>query len=458
MSFQPVGLIKLPQGVSIMDNLVLSRSKVWFEDKELEYRFPGEWDVQILSHIPIRVLRQEEIYQKIKNPIGCSPLSNCLQQGMKVCIIADDISRPTRTDIIIPILIEYLNQNRISKESIRIVISSGTHKKMSQIEKKLKFGSGICKSIKIIDHDIKNNLVFMGKTSLGTPVYVNKTVATSDLVIGIGGIYPHDNAGFSGGAKLILGVSGIKTILYFHDRRKGTKRGKTIHNELRNDMIETARLCKMNFSINNLISQDREIVDIYAGDLELAYSEGLKKAKYLYRVQNPVDSDADLIVADTYPFDISCSVSRKGWWPVTLPRDCSNQRIIIAAIPNGIDEHILFPFKQTKYLSLPKRLNRRFQTHSVSEFIMLISKKISLKRIKRKVYATNKRASVNPTICPPPVFFHHDLDNNPNINLSNFIFFNNLRDCLDQIKIRVKKKNIKVWFYKASSLTYSIMT
>ena len=93
-----------------MDNLVLSRTKAWFEDKELEYRFPGEWNVKILSHLPIRVLDQKEIYQKIQNPIGCSALSNYLQQGMKVCIISDDISRPTRTDIIIPILIEYLNQ------------------------------------------------------------------------------------------------------------------------------------------------------------------------------------------------------------------------------------------------------------------------------------------------------------------------------------------------------------
>jgi hypothetical protein len=149
-------------------------------------------------------------------------------------------------------------------------------------------------------------------------------------------------------------------------------------------------------------------------------------------------------------------MSRKGWWPV-LNRNCSNQRLIIAAIPNGINEHILFPFKQPKYLSLPKMLSRRLQTHSVLESIMLISKKISLKIKKRKVYPKHKRASINPNYIAPPVFFHHDLDANPNINLSNFIFFNNLGDCFDQIKIRVKKKNIKVWFYKTSSLTYSTM-
>ena len=103
-------------------------------------------------------------------------------------------------------------------------------------------------------------------------------------------------------------------------------------------------------------------------------------------------------------------------------------------------------------------LSRRLQTHSVLEFIIFMSKKIHLKGIKNKVYPKHKRASINPNYIAPPVFFHHNLDINPNINLSNFIFFNNLGDCFDQIKIRVKKKNIKVWFYKASSLTYSTMT
>ena len=446
-----------------MENVVLSRKKAWHEDKQIEYRFPIEWNLKVLSHLPVNVLDKREIYEKITNPIGCYPLQKYIQTGNKICIICDDISRPTRSDVIIPILLQYLNQIGVPNESISIVISSGTHKKMSQIEKNLKFGPDICKSIKIIDHDLKRNLVFMGKTSLGTPVYVNKTVATSDLVIGIGGILPHGQAGFSGGAKLILGVSGIKTILYFHDRRKGANRGKTTDNELRNDMTEAARLCKMNFIINNLISQDREIVDIYAGDLESAYIEGVKKAKYLYQVQNPNDSDADLIVADTYPFDISFLMSGKGWWPV-IARNGKHQRLIIAAIPNGLNEHMLFPFKQPKYLFLLKMLSRKLQTHSVSEFIMFMSKKIYLNGIKKKLYPNLNRASVKPIKNVPPAFFHHDLDINPNISLSNYrfinnlIFYNNLADCFDQIKTRVKKKNIKVLFYKASSLTYSIMT
>jgi hypothetical protein len=150
-------------------------------------------------------------------------------------------------------------------------------------------------------------------------------------------------------------------------------------------------------------------------------------------------------------------VSRKGWWPVELTRNCSNQRIIIAAIPNGIDEHILFPFKQPKYLSLPTKLSRRLRTHSVSEFVTLISKKICLKRIKNKVYPKHIGTYVNPNINTRPAFFHHDLDINPNIDLSNYIFSNNLAECFDQIRIREKKKKIKVWFYKASSLTYPSM-
>ncbi len=49
-----------------------------------------------------------------------------------------------------------------------------------------------------------------------TEGYVNRQIIKHDLIIGWGGIYPHSTAGFSGGAKLILGVCSIRTILHFH--------------------------------------------------------------------------------------------------------------------------------------------------------------------------------------------------------------------------------------------------
>jgi lactate racemase len=325
-----------------MTNLLKSRSRAWFEDVERTYSFPENWNIHVYNHGSRRVLGPNEIRNEIQDPIGCLPLTSYLTPGMKICIVCDDISRPTRTDIILPIILDIFKVGGIHNQNIQIVIASGAHSKMTKEEKIVKFGKKVCQEINIVDHDYNEGGVYIGTTELGTPVYVNQAVANSDFILGIGGIYPNSVAGFGGGAKLILGVCGINTIRHFHFRRRGINRGEAIINDFRNDLLDAARICGMKFIINNLISEDREIIGIVAGDVEQAYLEGLKTAQDIYAVTDPSEFDFDLIVADTYPFDLSYVYAKKGFWPFTYCRpNC--HRLIIADISAGVGYHGLFP-------------------------------------------------------------------------------------------------------------------
>ena len=134
--------------------------------------------------------------------------------------------------------------------------------------KVLKFGQTLIDKVQILDHNSNEDLVYAGRTSSGTPVFINRYVAESDFVIGIGGIYPSQPAGFSGGAKIILGVCGINTIRYFHFRRQGVVRGGRIDNEFRKDVTEAAQIAGLKFIINNLVSEKREVIDIFAGNMQ----------------------------------------------------------------------------------------------------------------------------------------------------------------------------------------------
>ena len=71
-----------------------------------------------------------------------------------------------------------------------------------------------------------------------------------DLKIGVGCIYPHPIAGFSGGAKIILpAVCGVETTRMMHDYLRGSReRGGSIHTELRQDMVAVARKVGLDFS------------------------------------------------------------------------------------------------------------------------------------------------------------------------------------------------------------------
>ncbi len=327
-----------------MKNSFQLKHSAWYKDSPVTYNFPGNWDISMFTVKESPVLSSEQIVGRIENPVGAERISVMARPGMKVLIITDDIVRPSRTDIVLPILIDLLIGNGIRKEDISILISSGTHSLMTREEMVLKFGKEITDNFPVYTHDYSKNNKYIGKTSQATPVYINKRIVQSDLVIGVGGIYPHDPAGFGGGAKLILGVSGISTILHFHRKRSGTRMGGDITNDFRRDVSDAARLAHLDFIVNMIINGDREIIELVAGDTEKAFHEGIQRARELLSVPAPEDNYYDLIIADVYPIDSTYAFMRKGWWPVwSASGDCF--RLVIASMPKGPGGHMLFPSK-----------------------------------------------------------------------------------------------------------------
>ncbi len=430
-----------------MKNIINSRRKCWSSDEDVSYEFPGNWDIKVFSHESENNLDQEEVFNRIQNPIGCHPLSLQLKPGMKVTIISDDISRPTRTDLIIPVVLKILNNIGISMKDVSIVIASGTHARMSNKEKVLKFGSSVNRDIKIIDHNYRKGNVYIGRTSFGTPMYINRYLTESDFLIGVGGIYSSSPAGFGGGAKLILGVCGEETIKNFHFKRNGVKKGGSVSNEFRNDLLEAARLAKMNFIINNLISKDRDIIEIFAGDVQDAFISGANRAKDIYGVSSPNKYPFDLVISDVYPFDSSFTFTRKGNWPVST---CDEQcyRLVISAIHGGLGYHGLFPVKVNRL----QKLLRSYKKYKELKTKELIKKVILKTRNKFKPVNLKKADSVN--TYRSPVNFIHNLPDNPPFIQSGISFTNSLEDFIKIVQDSTKNRDLKVGFYQASSLTF----
>src|SRR6185503_15976952 len=94
--------------------------------------------------------------------------------------------------------------------------------------------------------------VDLGRTSRGTPVWVDRGVVEADLRVLTGRISHHYFAGFSGGRKSILpGVSARATIVANHRLVLDFSRGCRVHdrvfggnlvgNPVHEDMVEAAR-------------------------------------------------------------------------------------------------------------------------------------------------------------------------------------------------------------------------
>ncbi len=345
-------------------------SAAWYGDKPITINFPSSWDVIVVGRKNIPALTEDQIREKISNPIGSPRLSVLASKRNRVAIIIDDITRPTPTAKLIPFILEELNQAGINEDSIVIVVASGTHKSASKEDIIKKVGENIANKIRVIPHDCRRNLVYLGKSSRGTPLYVNQTVIECDLKIGVGGIYPHAGAGFSGGSKIIMpGVCGVESARYTHYYIKGAhQRGGSLESDFRLELEELVAKVGLDFVVNVVLNQKREIAGIFVGDRILAHRQGAKFATELYNV-SPVE-DADVIVANMYPFDTSLLfATRKGLWPLMSGKSNSS-KVALATCPMGLGFHSLTPLSK----SLLSRVLYRLKYLKLKEFLNLISK------------------------------------------------------------------------------------
>ncbi len=250
-----------------------------------------------------------EILQALNNPIGSEPLNEIVQAGDRVAIVVDDATRPAPSRITVPPLLERLNQHGIKDEDITIIFGCGTHRTVKPHEARELLSEEVVNRLRTLSHDCHaKDHVYMGTTKKhGTKVFVNKTFAEADVRILTGDIEMHYYAGFGGGRKSVLpAVSSVETIQHNHSMildpkaRTGVLEGNPIHE----DMVEAARLAKVDFILNVVADGNGEIAQAFAGDLEKAFYEGVKLVEEMYKV--PIDRRADIAVVSPggHPTDI----------------------------------------------------------------------------------------------------------------------------------------------------------
>ncbi len=219
-----------------------------------------------------------EIERSLDEPLGkrLEELAGCRSAS----ILASDITRPAPSHILLPPLIRRLKELGIM--DIRVVFGLGTHRRMTEDEvRRLLQG---CIKVPHMQHDT-GRCVHLGETVRGTPVEINETVASSDLIIATGNIEYHYYAGYSGGAKAVLpGVSSENSVIRNHelmrDPRSATGR---LDSPVRLDMEDAAAVAGLDFILNAVLNGRNEIVQAVAGDYIRAHRSGAATVDRMYR-------------------------------------------------------------------------------------------------------------------------------------------------------------------------------
>jgi nickel-dependent lactate racemase len=288
-----------------------------------------------------------EIERALKEPLNSKRLAEIAKPEHKVAIVVDDATRPAPSHLMVPPLLNELNTASVKDENVTVIFGCGTHKAVTQEEAVQLLGEDVLRRVKTLSHDYRAaDLVYVGETKkYGTKVYLNKVFAEADLKILTGDIGFHYYAGYGGGRKSVLpGVSGEETIKHNHamilfpNAKTGVLEGNPVHE----DMIEAARLAKVDFILNVVTNSKGEVVKAFAGDLEQAFYEGVKVVDEMYRVT--VDRKADIVIVSPggHPADVNLFQAYKGVDSALEVVKRGGVIVLVAECPEGHGNQVFY--------------------------------------------------------------------------------------------------------------------
>lgn len=242
----------------------------------------------------------------LKNPIGQDkPVLERFHAGEQIAIVVSDSFRATGIDRLLPGLLDALHGAGCRDEDIFFLFSTGSHRGPTDTEAMRILGTEVFLRFRdrTFTHDPADieQLVCVGDTSRGTPVFLNRRLIEADRVIVTGTVVLHYFGGFGGGRKSIVpGLAGLDTIAHNHalnlhpqeDRLDPAVRiGVLDGNPVAEDMLEGAESCRVDCLINTVLNRDGEIAGVFTGDLDAAHRAACEFAQSLYAVKIPERAD-----------------------------------------------------------------------------------------------------------------------------------------------------------------------
>lgn len=318
----------------------------WHDKGWLEIDLPDDWDVQYcpMNGCDKPALSPGEMAACIENPIGSAPLHELAKGKQRAVIVFDDMTRPTRTFELAPLVLKILHEAGLTDDQITFVCALGTHGALTMVDFRKKLGADIVERYRVFNHNIYENCVQVGTTRHGTRVMFNREVMSADLKIAIGCVTAHAQAGFSGGGKLFLpGVAHIDSISHYHLEvekmgKETTGMGCHENNILRREINEAAAMANVDFLLNVVVNGRGETTGLFAGELFQAHEAAVAAAKTIYRT-DPPPRNKELVIANAFskPNEMGIAVVLGA----KALKQSTGKVVVIADSPEGQVPHYL---------------------------------------------------------------------------------------------------------------------
>ncbi len=334
--------------------------------------------VLMANEVPKGLTNEAEVARALAHPIGTPRLGEIVRPGEKIAIVTSDITRPCPTWRILPALLDELYAAGCRREDIALVFALGSHRHHTQEEQRKLAGERAWAEIRCVDGD-PSDCVHMGETDCGTPVDITRIVAEADRRICLGNIEYHYFAGYSGGAKAIMPGCSTREAIQSNHRmmvREEAHAGNLDSNPLRQDLEQAAAICGVDFIVNVVLDEHKQIVRAVAGDLVEAHREGCKFLDQMYLKK--IDRRADIVLVSQggAPKDLNLYQTQKALDNAKHAVKPGGTIILIGSCREGLGEKV---FEQWM-LSAPtpesmiERIGRDFQLggHKAAAIAMVL--------------------------------------------------------------------------------------
>jgi len=283
----------------------------------------------------------ETLQRALERPFGSKTFDEFLEGADDLVVIVNDRTRPTPTAKVLELVRSKLD----AVPNVKFVIATGVHRAPTPEEYGEIFGDMYDSySGRIIAHDARksDDMVYLGKSTNGTEMYVNRHVTEASKIMIIGSVEPHYFAGYTGGRKSFLpGVASFETIEQNHkyallpSAQPLSLEGNPVHE----DMVDAIKCISDHdiFTIMTVLDRQHRIYAVTAGDIDEAFYAAIDKAHDVFSVT--IDSPADIVVAVApYPMDVDLYQSQKALDNGKLALNDDGILILVAECRSGIGE------------------------------------------------------------------------------------------------------------------------
>lgn len=326
------------------------RIEIAIDDRKQYVEVPEQDLLGVLEQNEVKVERTgaDCVYYALEHPIGTPRLKEIVKPGEKIAIVTSDLTRPIPSYVVLPPILEELEEAGCRDEDIVIVFALGSHRKQTEAEMRKLVGDKVYERYHCMDGDL-DDVVHMGTTKAGTPVDVTRVVAEADRRICLANIEYHYFAGYSGGAKAIMpGVSTRAAIQANHSMmvQEAAAAGRIEGNPVRADLEEAIDYCPIDFIVNVVLDEHKKTIYAVAGHFIEAHRVGCRFLDGVY--QKPIEQRADIVICSQggKPKDLNLYQTQKALDNAKHAIRDGGIIILVGSCKEGMGEHVFADWMQ----------------------------------------------------------------------------------------------------------------